>query len=141
MANEIKELSKQTSDATSVIDELLQKTAGQIQNAVGMMEQNNSVISDMAKSSGTISLSVEQEMEATGEIASQLASISDQSEQISSMLNDISTDITEIQKSSIVVNEVGSRTERSTENVDEQSAKLYKLVRKLEQVLDQFKTA
>jgi len=140
VANEIKELSKQTSDATSVIDELLQKTAGQIQNAVGMMEQNNSVISDMAKSSGTISLSVEQEMEATGEIASQLASVSGQSEQISLMLNDISTDITEIQKSSIVVNEVGSRTERSTESVDEQTTKLYELVRKLEQVLDQFKT-
>jgi len=140
VANEIKELSRQTSSATLEIEDLLKETATQINIAVSSMEMNRNVIEEMAESSTSINVSVKQEMEASNEIASQLAMISNNSDGISRNLAKISGGIQGIVVSIKILKGVAENTTKDSTEVGNEAEKLKTLVYNLEQILGDFGT-
>ena len=139
VANEIKELAKQTAEATLDIKKQIDGVQGTTNVTVEDITEITSIINSVNELIATISTSVGEQSAATEEIASNinqaaqgLGEVNENVSQITVVAGSITEDIS-------LVNSASSEISESSRNVDTSSADLQKTAEKLQQILAKFK--
>jgi methyl-accepting chemotaxis protein len=122
VANEIKELAKQTANATLDIRSQVDGIQGSTANTVSAIEEIAKVIDHMSEGVGTIAAAVEEQSASTKEIAENIAQISsgigevnENVAQSSQAVSTITADITEVNQASGEIASSSSQVHLSTE--------------------------
>lgn len=135
VANEIKDLAKQTAEATQDIKIKI----ADIQNATGItvdeINQISAVIADVDKIVATIATAVEEQTSTTKEIAENInqasvgiSEVNENVAQSSSVTSEIATDIAEVNSSANEMNTASSQVENSATNLSSTADRLKELV-------------
>jgi methyl-accepting chemotaxis protein len=139
VANEIKELAKQTADASQDIKEKIEGIQGTTSATVEQISEITQVIADVNEVVVTIATAVEQQSAATREIADNVAQassgiqeVNENVSQSSSVSGDINQQIADVSTS---MGEMSS----SSSQVNLSAQELSKLSENLKQMVDQFK--
>ncbi|WP_419660337.1 cache modulated methyl-accepting chemotaxis sensory transducer [Desulfosarcina variabilis str. Montpellier] len=139
VANEIKELAKQTAAATGDIKEKVEGIQGTTSTTVGQISEITQVITDVNDVVATIATAVEEQSAATRDIATNVAQasqgiqeVNENVNQSSSVSGEISKDIADV---SVSMNEMST----SSSQVNLSAQELSKLSESLKQMVDQFK--
>ncbi len=139
VANEIKELARQTAEATFEIRNRIDAIQSSTSTTVTEMEQINTVINDVNTIVTTIASAVEEQAASTDEIASNvaqaaqgIAEVNENVAQSSAVTGEISADIAE-------VSQVAGKISLDSGKVNEQANELLTLSEQLEKTVNQFK--
>jgi methyl-accepting chemotaxis protein len=139
VANEIKELAKQTAEATQDIKDKIEGIQGTTSTTVGQITEITQVIKDVNEVVANIATAVEQQSAATKEIANNVAQastgiqeVNENVNQSSSVSGEISQDIADVSTS---MNEMST----SSGQVNLSAQELSKLSENLKNMVDQFK--
>ncbi len=139
VANEIKELAKQTAEATLEIRQRIDAIQSSTTTTVTEMKQINTVINDVNSIVTNIASAVEEQATSTDEIASNvaqaakgIAKVNENVAQSSSVAGEISTEIAE-------VSQVAGKINQDSDKVNDQASDLLSLSDKLEKTVNQFK--
>ena len=139
VANEIKELAKQTAEATQDIKEKIEGIQGTTATTVGQISEIAQVITDVNEVVATIATAVEEQSAATKDIATNVAQasqgiqeVNENVNQSSSVSGEISGDIAGV---SISMNEMAT----SSSQVNLSAQELSRLSESLKQMVDQFR--
>ncbi len=139
VANEIKELAKQTSDATldikNKIDDV-QKTTG---DSVQDIEKITSVINSVNELVATITSAVGEQSKATEEIAQNINQAAEGLSEVNENVSQISVVASTITEDIALVNTASSEVSNSSGEVDNCSNGLQKLARELRKEVNSFK--
>lgn len=100
VANEVKQLAKQTSEATDKISQQIENVQQETDNAVISMKSIADIIAELHEIINGITKSVEQQSSATNEIASSVSVAADKSREVSSFAGTIKEDLHELVVSS-----------------------------------------
>ncbi len=139
VSNEIKELAKQTAEATLEIRQRIDAIQSSTSTTVTEMEQINTVINNVNTIVGTIASAVEEQAASTDEIASNVAQaaqgiteVNENVAQSSSVAGEISAEIAEM-------SQVAGKISMDSEKVNDQANELLSLSDELEKTVNQFK--
>ncbi|BBO71916.1 hypothetical protein DSCA_58460 [Desulfosarcina alkanivorans] len=139
VANEIKELAKQTADATQDIKEKIEDIQGTTSMTVGQITEITEVITDVNDVVTNIASAVEQQSAATKEIVANVAQASQGIQEVNENVNqsasvsgEISRDISDVSTS---MNEMST----SSSQVNLSAQELSQLSENLKQMVDQFR--
>lgn len=139
VANEIKDLAKQTSEATGEIKDKISKIQDATQSSVTEIFQITKVIGEISEMVSTVATTVEEQAAATQEIASNVSQasqgiqeVNENVAQASSVTREVAEDITE-------VGQAASEINTSSTQVNVSAEKLSDLAQKLKGILSQFK--
>lgn len=139
VANEIKELAKQTADATGEISQRISEIQADTSGAISEIESISEIINDINAIVTTIAAAVEEQSVATREIAGNISmasngidKVADNVQASSEVSNDISKDIVEVDSASESI-------KNSSYQVDKSAAELSALSDQLKGLIEQFK--
>ena len=139
VANEIKDLAKQTSDATAEIKDKISKIQDATKNSVTKITQITGVISEVSEMVSTVAITVEEQASATQEIADNVAQaslgiqeVNENVAQASSVTGEVSADIAGVGQAS-------SEISSSSTQVNASAGELNELADKLAGMVGQFK--
>lgn len=141
VANEIKELAKQTSEATSQIREQIERVQLSTAESVAEIEAIESVINQVDEIVGTIATAVEEQMATTAEIADNISQasagvqeVNENVAQSSAVTSSISQEIAEVSQAA------GDMTSNSSQ-VNQSAEELSHLAEKINHMVGKFKVA
>ncbi|MGB3211689.1 MAG: methyl-accepting chemotaxis protein [Desulforhopalus sp.] len=141
VANEIKELAKQTAEATVDIKVQIEGMQGTTSSTISDIKTISEVINEINDVITTIATAVEQQSAATSEISENVAQaaagISEVNENVAQStvaIQDVNRDISEISSGSIEINS-------SSRNVNQSANELSKLAEQLSDLVSRFKVA
>lgn len=139
VANEIKDLAKQTADATGLIKDSIQSVQASANVTVGEIHEISSVITDVSDMVSTIATAVEEQSVTTSEIAENtnqasvgISEVAENIAQSSSAAKEITEEIADISSS---VNEINS----SSNQVETSAKDLSQLAEQLRTMVSQFR--
>jgi len=137
VANEIKDLAKQTSDASMDIKEKIESIQSSSEGSLSSIEEISRVISDVNDIVSTIATAVEEQSSATSEIAENISQASSGIEEVNSNVNqsstvasDITKDISDVNQSSNEIAERSNQVKLSAEDLSKLSARLDEMVKR-----------
>lgn len=140
VANEIKDLAKQTSEATDEIKDKIFKIQEATKNSVTEITKIAGVITDVNEMVSNISITVEEQASATQEISNNVSQasqgiqeVNENVAQASSVTGEVAADIAEVGQASSELNS-------SSNHVNVSAEKLGELAKQLTALMDQFKT-
>ena len=139
VAAEVKELAKQTTEATEGITALLEQINQRVHDASGAVEQVGSIIDQLQKTSSEIASAVSQQSLAVGEIASSMARSRDVSRQVSGAVQAVAEGSSETAKILEEVAESVSSQQRVAEATDEEAGNLAELAGLLRSEAERFR--
>ena len=139
VANEIKELAKQTAEATQDIKEKIEGIQGTTNMTVGQISEITQVITDVNDVVGTIATAVEEQSSATKDIATNVAQASQGIQEVNENVNQSSTVSAEISQDIAGVSVSMNEMSTSSSQVNLSAQELSKLSESLKQMVDQFK--
>lgn len=139
VANEIKDLAKQTSDASLDIKTKIKGIQNSSNSSLSSMEEISSVISDVHDIVSTIASAVEEQSSATSEIAENISQASSGIKEVNSNVNQSSTVATEIAKDINGVNQSSIDILGKTDRVKLSAEDLSKLAYRLDEMVGRFK--
>ena len=139
VANEIKELAKQTAEATQDIKEKIEGIQGTTNMTVGQISEITQVITDVNDVVGTIATAVEEQSSATKDIATNVAQASQGIQEVNENVNQSSTVSGEISQDIADVSVSMNEMSTSSSQVNLSAQELSKLSENLKQMVDQFK--
>ena len=139
VANEIKDLAKQTADATGEIRSKIEGIQSSTDGTVAQIEQITKVINNVNEIVATIATAVEEQSVTTKEIANNvvqasqgIAEVTENVAQISTVSGEIARDISEVNQASGEMSDSSSQVNISAEN-------LSKLAEQLKEMVGRFK--
>lgn len=139
VANEIKDLAKQTSDASmdikAKIDNIQESSAGSLSS----IEEISMVISDVNDIVSTIATAVQEQSSATSEITQNISQASLGIEEVNTNVNQSSTVIAEISKDISDVNQSSTEIAEKSDKVKLSAKDLSKIAARLDEMVSQFK--
>ncbi len=138
VANEIKDLAKQTSDASMDIKEKIESIQNRSQGSLKSIEDISNVITDINDIVSAIATSVEEQSSATNEIAANISQASDGIEEVNTNVNQSSAVTMEISKDISEVNQSSKEIAERSGEVKQSSDDLAKLATKLNTMVGQF---
>jgi methyl-accepting chemotaxis protein len=139
VANEIKELAKQTSEATLEIKEKIHNIQGNTDGTVQGINEISGVIDGINDIVGTIATAVEEQSAATKEIATNIAQASQGIQEVNENVSQSSTVATEISGDIAVVNQSSSEMANSSDQMKISVKDLQRLAGDLNSVVHRFK--
>jgi len=139
VANEIKELAKQTAEASQDIKQKIEGIQGTTTTTVGQIAEITQVINDVNEVVATIATSVEEQSAATKEIATNVAQASQGIQEVNENVNQSSTVSGEISSDIAGVSVSMNEMSTSSGQVNLSAQELSKLSESLKQMVDQFK--
>ena len=136
VANEIKELAKQTSEASMEIKAKIDNIQEHSVGSLSSIKEISKVIFDVNDIVSTIASAVEEQSSATGEISQNISQASSGSEEVNANINqsssvaaEISKDISEVSLSSTEIAEKSDQVKLSAEDLSKLAGTLDKMVR------------
>jgi methyl-accepting chemotaxis protein len=139
VANEIKELAKQTADASQDIKEKIGAIQGTTETTVGQISEITSVINAVNEVVATIATAVEEQSTATKEVADNVAQASRGIQEVNENVNQSSSVSTEISSDIAGVSASMDEMASGSEQVKVSAGELSELSENLKQMVDQFK--
>ncbi len=139
VANEIKELARQTADASLDIKEKIESIQNNSESSLQSMEAISSVITKVNEIVSTIAAAVEEQSSATSEIASNIAQATSGVEEVNSNVNESSAVTAEITKDIALVNESSSEISEQSYQINMNAKELSEFARELDGMVRQFK--
>jgi methyl-accepting chemotaxis protein len=139
VANEIKELAKQTAEASGDIKEKIEGIQGTTDTTVGQIAEISQVITDVNDVVATIATAVEEQSAATKEIAENVSQASTGIQEVNESVNQSSTVSNEISEDIAGVSTSMDEMSNSSSQVNLSAQELSKLSESLKQMVDQFK--
>ncbi len=139
VANEIKELAKQTAEATQEIKGKIESIQGATEGTVTEIGQISSVISEIDNIVGTIATAVEEQSVTTKEIANNVSQAAIGIQEVTQHVNQSSTAASSISEDIIEVNQASVEIANSSSQVNMRSEELNKLAENLKALMDRFK--
>lgn len=137
VANEIKDLAKQTSDATSEIKDKISKIQAATKGSVTEIVEITGIISEISEMVTTVASTVEEQAAATQEIASNVSQasqgiqeVNENVAQASSVTSEVSADIAEVGQSASEMNKSSGKVKVSSGKLSELAADLTNLLSK-----------
>jgi len=134
VANEIKELAKQTAEATEEIKNKIEGIQSSTKGTVEQIEQISNIINDVNGIVATIATAVEEQSVTTKEIAHNVVQasqgiqeVNENVNQSSTAANEIAKDISEVNRASIEMSENSSQVNLSAEELSKLAEKLRKI--------------
>ncbi|MBE0586174.1 MAG: methyl-accepting chemotaxis protein [Desulfofustis sp.] len=135
VANEIKELAKQTAEATLDIKNLIDEVQRTTQSTGAEIDQISTVIGGVNDIVATIATAVEEQTAATREIANNITQasqgiqeVNENVSQSSTVANDISKDISEVNASAESISRSSNQLEASSANLQQMAKELNGIV-------------
>jgi methyl-accepting chemotaxis protein len=139
VANEIKELAKQTSEATLEIKERIANIQDNTEGTVKSINEITDVITTVNTIVGTIATAVEEQSAATQEIANNIAQATQGIQEVNENVNQSSTVAAEISSDIAAVNQSSSEIANSSDQVKASSDGLKQMAAKLNAIVGSFK--
>jgi methyl-accepting chemotaxis protein len=139
VANEIKELAKQTADASQDIKSKIEGIQGTTSTTVGQISEINQVIANVSSVVANIATSVDQQSAATREIAGNVAQASQGIQEVNENVNQSTSVSTEISREIVDVSESINKMSTSSNQVNTSAQDLFQLSESLKQMVEQFK--
>jgi len=139
VANEIKDLAKQTSDATMDIKDKIENIQQSSTTSLSSIEEVSKVIGDVNEIVATIATAVEEQSSATSEIAQNINQASSGIEEVNTNVNQSSTASAEIAREIVGVNESSGEISRRSGQVKLSAEDLSGLAAKLGEMVGSFK--
>jgi methyl-accepting chemotaxis protein len=139
VANEIKELARQTAEATQDIKDRINKIQSSTSGAVKQVEGISKVINDVNEIVSTIATAVEEQSVTTKEIAGNVSQASGGIQEVSENIAQLSTVAGEIARDIVDVNQSSNDMSNSSSHVDMRSQELSKLAAQLKEMVGKFK--
>jgi methyl-accepting chemotaxis protein len=139
VANEIKELAKQTAEASGDIKEKIEGIQGTTSTTVGQIAEITQVITDVNEVVATIATAVEEQSAATREIADNVNQASTGIQEVNENVNQSSSVSSEISRDIAGVSTSMDEMSTSSSQVNLSAQELSKLSEELKQLVDQFK--
>lgn len=139
VANEIKELAKQTSDATDNIDQKLSLTQELSTIAVNETKEITKVISRIDESVGAITSAINQQNETTSEMSENISQTAEGLQEVNENVSQLSTAADQVAKEITEVNELNSQMNDSSAQVQHDAEKLNELALQLKEIVQKFK--
>jgi methyl-accepting chemotaxis protein len=135
VANEIKDLAKQTSDATGEIKDKISKIQDATKNSVTEITQITGVINEVNEMISNISVAVEEQANATQEISNNVSQasqgiqeVNENVAQTSSVTREVAADIAEVGQASGEINDNSSQVRVNAGELSELAENLTRLV-------------
>ena len=139
VANEIKELARQTAEATQDIKERIEGIQGSTSETVTGIGEISKVIDDVNEIVSTIAVSVEEQSVTTKEIATNVAQASTGIHEVNENVAQSSTVAGDIAKDISEVNRAATEMSGSSSQVNTSSEELNKLAEQLKELVGRFK--
>jgi methyl-accepting chemotaxis protein len=139
VANEIKELARQTAEATQDIKDRINKIQSSTSGAVTQVEGISKVINDVNEIVSTIATAVEEQSVTTREIAGNVSQASGGIQEVSENIAQLSTVASEIARDISDVNQSSNDMSNSSSHVDLRSQELSNLAGQLKEMVGKFK--
>ena len=139
VANEIKELAKQTSEATLDIKGKIANIQESTDGAVSGIDEISKIINTVNEIVGTIATAVEEQSAATQEIANNISQASNGIQDVNENVSQSSVVVAQIAQDINVVNQSASEMTSSSEQVREGAEDLQKVALKLNSIVNSFK--
>ncbi len=141
VANEIKELAKQTADATKDIKSKIEEVQGSTDETIKDIEQISDVIGRVNEVVSSISASVEEQSATTIEISDNLGQASNGINEVNENVAQSSTVAEDIAKEISVVNQVSADISDNSSQVNSSSGDLSTLADTLKALMNEFKVS
>jgi len=139
VANEIKELARQTAEATQEIKKKIQGIQGSTSETVEEIGQISKVINDVNEIVSTIAAAVEEQSVTTREIAGNVAQASQGISEVNENVAQSATVSDEIAKDIVEVNQSAGEMSNSSSQVKMSAEDLSKLAGQLKEIVHKFK--
>ncbi|MBN2022137.1 MAG: methyl-accepting chemotaxis protein [Pirellulales bacterium] len=139
VATEVKELAKQTAEATEDIRRRIEGIQGSTEHTVHSIAQISGVIEQVNEVSKTIASAVEEQSITTKEIAQNIALTSDNAETISRNVTESATASKEITENIVGVDQAARQTAEGATKTQEAGEQLSQLASSLQTLVGQFK--
>ncbi|MCL2459335.1 MAG: methyl-accepting chemotaxis protein [Desulfobulbus sp.] len=139
VANEIKELAKQTANATLDIKNQISGVQGTTTATIEEINQITKIINNVNLIVETISTSVDEQSSATGEIANNIAQASQGLSEVNENVSQSSAMAGAITKDIINVNKASGEVSRSSEQIAASANRLHDLSHELQVIVNTFK--
>lgn len=139
VANEIKELARQTADATQEIKDKIDGIQSSTAMTVEEIEQILKVINEVNEIVSTIAAAVEEQSVSTKEIAGNVAQVSQGISEVNQKVATSNTVASEINADIAEVNQATGEMSNSSSQVDVNAQDLKKLSEKLSEMVNQFR--
>ncbi len=139
VANEIKDLAKQTAEATQEIKEKIGAIQGSTEGTVTEIGQISEVINEVNEIVSTIAAAVEEQSITTRDIAENVAQASKGIQEVNENISQSSNVAGEIAKDIVDVNHAASEMSSSSAQVNMSADELAKLSEKLNELVGKFK--
>ncbi len=139
VANEIKELARQTADATQDISRIITEIRGSIETTVGEISEVTRVIEEVNGLVTTVAAAIEEQSATTREIADSIAQASQGIAEINNNIAQSSTVAGEISSDIATVSSVAGELSQSGAEVNASAEHLEKLGVELREIVQRFK--
>ena len=139
VANEVKELAKQTAQATDQISRQIEEMQNSTSGAVTAIEEITKVIEEINGISHTIVSAVEEQSATVNEIAKTVGGASQAATEIARNVGESAKGLSEVSSNIQGVNKAASDTSGGVQNVKQSSQELAKLAEGLQKIVEQFK--
>lgn len=139
VATEVKELAKQTAQATENIREQIEQMQASTKNAVASINSITAVIEEIHSISENIATSVEEQSATISEISRNVSTSSQAATDIAKNVNESAKGLTEISSSIHNINTVTSNATTTLQDLSKKTESLHNLTEKLDTTLAKFK--
>ena len=139
VANEIKELAKQTADATGDIKNKIENIQGSTKNTIIVIDEISDVINNVNDLVSSIATAVEEQSSATREIADNIGQASQGINQVSSNVTQSSAVASEISEKMEVLNQSSGEMSNSSSQVKMSAEELQQMAAALNTIVGSFK--
>ena len=139
VANEIKELAKQTAEATSEIKTNIEGVQNATQNTVKEINEVSSTINDVNEMSGTVAAAVEEQSATTVEIAKNINQASQGIQEVTENISQVASVTKEIAQDITGVNAATNQVSASSVSVNKNAGELRTMSQTLEELIRHYK--
>jgi methyl-accepting chemotaxis protein len=139
VANEIKELARQTSEATLEIKGKIENIQGSTDGTIQIIDEISKVIKQSNDIVSSIATAVEEQSAATKEIASSIAQASEGIQEVNQNVNQSSTVASEITNDIAMVNQSSSEIANSSDQMKTRADDLKEMAEELSAIVGSFK--
>lgn len=140
VANEVKELAKQTAQATEEIGRLISEMQGKTTDAVTATQGISETIAQLNGTVQTIASAVEEQSATTNEISGNISGASQAAQDISRNIQEASTGSSEISNNIQTVSAAAAKVQAGAAQTDGESNDLAQMAKRLKELMGQFKT-
>jgi methyl-accepting chemotaxis protein len=139
VANEVKELAKQTAQATDQISKQIEEMQSSTGSAVTAIEEITKIIEEINSISHTIVSAVEEQTATINEIAKNVGGASQAATEIAKNVGESAKGLSEVSSNIQGVNKAATDTAGGVQNIKQSSQDLAKLAAGLQKIVEQFK--